>query len=74
MSRPQCLRKNGPCRRMRKNRDMEVEIKSEGSAKTLNAAVAVTVVIISTFMAVSKVKDDNIWPEFVCFGDSLLTV
>jgi len=45
---------------MRKNRDMEVELKSEGSAKTLNAAVAVTVVIISTFMAVSKVKDDNI--------------
>ena len=39
---------------------MEVELKSEGGAKWLNAAVAVTVVIISTFMAVSKVKDDNI--------------
>ena len=39
---------------------MEVELKTEGSAKTLNSAVAITVVIISVFMAVSKVKDDNI--------------
>ena len=39
---------------------MEIELKSEGAARTLNNAVAVTVVIISVFMAVSKVKDDNI--------------
>jgi hypothetical protein len=39
---------------------MEVELKSSGHARTLNRAVAVTVVVISIFVAVSKIKDDNI--------------
>jgi hypothetical protein len=33
---------------------------TEGSNKRLNNLVAVTVVILSVFMAVSKIKDDNI--------------
>src|SRR5205809_6779925 len=39
---------------------MEVEIKTESGDKRFNNLVAVTVVILSVFMAVSKVKDDNI--------------
>ena len=39
---------------------MEVEIKTEGDNKRFNNLVAVTVVILSVFMAVSKVKSDNI--------------
>jgi hypothetical protein len=39
---------------------MEAEVKSESSDKGLNNLVAVTVVILSVFMAVSKIKDDNI--------------
>jgi hypothetical protein len=39
---------------------MEVEIKTEGDDKRFNNLVAVTVVILSVFMAVSKVKSDNI--------------
>ena len=39
---------------------MEVELKAEGNARHLNAAVAITVVLLSVFMAVSKIKDDNI--------------
>jgi len=33
---------------------------SEGNDKQLNKLVAVTVVILSVFMAISKIKDDNI--------------
>ena len=39
---------------------MEADVKSEGDNKRLNQLVAVTVVILSVFMAISKVKDDNI--------------
>ena len=39
---------------------MEVEIKSEARSPYLNNAVAITVVALSMFMAVSKIKDDNI--------------
>ncbi|HEY8267320.1 MAG TPA: DUF4337 domain-containing protein [Xanthobacteraceae bacterium] len=37
-----------------------MDIEAEGNSKQLNRLVAVTVVILSVFMAVSKVKDDNI--------------
>jgi hypothetical protein len=40
---------------------MEIEAKSEN--KRLNALVAITVVIISIFLAVSKLKDDNLVRE-----------
>jgi hypothetical protein len=39
---------------------MEVELKSDAGNRTLNTAVAVTVVVLSVFMAVTKIKDDNI--------------
>ena len=39
---------------------METDVKSEGENRRLNQLVAVTVVILSVFMAISKVKDDNI--------------
>ncbi|BAF88386.1 hypothetical protein AZC_2388 [Azorhizobium caulinodans ORS 571] len=39
---------------------MEVEITSEGHTRALNRAVAMTVVLLSVFMAVAKIKDDNI--------------
>ncbi len=39
---------------------MELEISTEGAAKTLNRAVAMTVVMLSVFMAVAKIKDDNV--------------
>jgi hypothetical protein len=37
-----------------------MDIETESSDKRLNKLVAVTVVILSVFMAVTKVKDDNI--------------
>ena len=39
---------------------MGTDIKTESSDKRLNNLVAITVVILSVFMAVSKIKDDNI--------------
>jgi hypothetical protein len=39
---------------------MDADVKTEGSDKRLNDLVAVTVVILSVFMAVSNIKDDNI--------------
>lgn len=39
---------------------MEVEITSEGRTRSLNRAVAITVVFLSVFMAVAKIKDDNV--------------
>jgi len=39
---------------------MDADIKTDGNDKRLNNLVAVTVVILSVFMAVSKIKDDNI--------------
>ncbi|MSO66988.1 MAG: DUF4337 domain-containing protein [Pseudolabrys sp.] len=39
---------------------MDADIKTESSNKRLNDLVAVSVVILSVFMAVSKIKDDNI--------------
>lgn len=39
---------------------MAAEASTEGSDKRLNNLVAVTVVILSVFMAISKIKDDNI--------------
>jgi hypothetical protein len=39
---------------------MEGEIEAAGKDQRLNRAVAITVVILSVFMGVSKVKDDNI--------------
>jgi hypothetical protein len=37
-----------------------MDVEAEGNSKQLNRLVAVTVVILSVFMAVAKVKDDNI--------------
>jgi hypothetical protein len=39
---------------------MDADIKTEGSDKRLNDLVAITVVILTVFMAVSKVKGDNV--------------
>ena len=39
---------------------MDADVKTESSDKTLNNLVAVTVVILSVFMAVSNIKDNNI--------------
>ena len=39
---------------------MDTDVKTESSDKRLGNLVAVTVVILSVFMAVSKIKDDNI--------------
>ena len=39
---------------------MEADTKSEAANRRLNDLVAVTVVILTVFMAISKVKDDNI--------------
>jgi ABC-type phosphate transport system auxiliary subunit len=39
---------------------MDTDVKTESSDKRMNDLVAVTVVILSVFMAVSKIKDDNI--------------
>jgi hypothetical protein len=37
-----------------------MDVETEGNSKQLNRLVAVTVVILSVFMAIAKVKDDNI--------------
>ncbi len=39
---------------------MDTDVKAEGSNRRLNDLVAITVVILSVFMAISKIKDDNI--------------
>ena len=39
---------------------MDADVKTESSNKRLNNLVAVTVVLLSVFMAISKIKDDNI--------------
>jgi hypothetical protein len=39
---------------------MDTDVKTEGSDKRLNDLVAVTVVILSVFMAVCNIKDNNI--------------
>jgi len=39
---------------------MDADVKTEGSDRRLSDLVAVTVVILSVFMAVSNIKDDNI--------------
>src|SRR5215210_6459164 len=39
---------------------MDTDVKTESSDRRMNDLVAVTVVILSVFMAVSKIKDDNI--------------
>ena len=39
---------------------MEIEIKTKDDDKRFNNLVAITVVILSVFMAVTKIKDDNI--------------
>ena len=39
---------------------MDADVKTESSDKRLNDLVAVTVVILSVFMAVSNIKDNNI--------------
>ncbi len=39
---------------------MDTDVKSEGDDKKLNNLVAVTVVILSVFMAVCNIKDNNI--------------
>jgi len=40
--------------------DRAAEARKEASAARLNAAVAVTVAVLATFMGICKVKDDNI--------------
>ena len=39
---------------------MDADLKAAKADKRLNDLVAVTVVVLSVFMAVSKIKDDNI--------------
>lgn len=39
---------------------MDVEINTEAQNKRLNTLVAITVVILSVFMGISKIKDDNL--------------
>ena len=39
---------------------MDTDVKTDGANRRLNDLVAVTVVILTVFMAISKVKDDNI--------------
>ena len=39
---------------------MDTDVKTEGDDRRLNNLVAITVVILTVFMAVSKIKDDNI--------------
>ncbi len=39
---------------------MEVEVKAEANNRTLTNLAALTVVVLSVFMAVAKIKDDNI--------------
>ncbi|WP_342364271.1 DUF4337 family protein [Terrarubrum flagellatum] len=39
---------------------MEVEVKAEAKSRTLTNLAALTVVLLSVFIAVAKIKDDNI--------------
>jgi len=39
---------------------VDTDVKTDGANRRLNDLVAVTVVILTVFMAISKVKDDNI--------------
>jgi len=39
---------------------MDADVKTESDNRRLNNLVAITVVILSVFMAISKIKDDNI--------------
>src|SRR5262245_39880518 len=39
---------------------MDTDAKTEGDNKRLNNLVAITVVIVAVFMAITKIKDDNI--------------
>lgn len=39
---------------------MEIEISAEAKSRQLNTLVAITVVILSVFMGISKIKDDNL--------------
>lgn len=39
---------------------MDVEINTEAQNKRLNTLVAITVVILSVFMGISKIKDDDL--------------
>src|SRR5215217_3986565 len=39
---------------------MDTDVKTESADRRMNDLVAVTVVILTVFMAISKVKDDNI--------------
>jgi Domain of unknown function (DUF4337) len=39
---------------------MDTDVKTDSSDKRLNNLVAITVVVLTVFMAVSKIKDDNI--------------
>jgi len=39
---------------------MDTDVKTDGADRRLNDLVAITVVILTVFMAISKVKDDNI--------------
>lgn len=39
---------------------MEVELSVEGRQRRINTAVAMTVVLLSVFMGIAKIKDDNL--------------
>jgi hypothetical protein len=38
---------------------MDIEISAEAKSKSLNRLVAVTVVVLSVFLGIAKIKDDN---------------
>ena len=40
---------------------MDTDVKTEGDDRRLNNLVAITVVFLTVFMAVSKTKDDKPW-------------
>ncbi len=39
---------------------MEIEVSAEAKSKTLNRLVAITVVVLSVFLGIMKIKDDNL--------------
>lgn len=39
---------------------MDIEISAEAKSKTLNRLVAITVVVLSVFLGIMKIKDDNL--------------
>ena len=39
---------------------MDIEISAEAKSKTLNRMVAITVVVLSVFLGIMKIKDDNL--------------